>query len=195
MWYLNRENLHGKQILELGSGTGLPGILAAACGASVLLTDDEEAEPVIKNARLSLEACNPVTWQHTRLESDLSHFENVSISSSSVLPLSWGTTSAQILLEYQNRPFPDLIIAADCFYDNKEDFDAVFATLDYFFDKNPNCIFITSYQVRSINTDIDRNAKKWGFKTSRISLDGDFSFPQNKYDFIQEVQLIRISPK
>lgn len=187
--------MHGRQILELGSGTGLPGILAAACGASVLLTDDEEADSVLKNARISLKANDPVTWTHTSLESGIpqTQLEIVSLSSSSVLPLSWGSISAPILLEYHKRPFPDLIIAADCFYDNKEDFDSVFATLEYFFDKNPSCSFITTYQVRSINTDIHRHAKKWGFRTEQIALDGDFSFPHDKYEFVQEVQLILIT--
>ncbi|PSN43688.1 hypothetical protein C0J52_19462 [Blattella germanica] len=40
-WFLweHRRELAGKHILELGSGTALPGILAAKCGAAVTLTD------------------------------------------------------------------------------------------------------------------------------------------------------------
>ena len=34
-----RQSLQGKRILELGSGTSLPGILASKCGATVTLSD------------------------------------------------------------------------------------------------------------------------------------------------------------
>ena len=34
-----REDLHGKNVLELGSGTGLPGIVAATKGATLMQTD------------------------------------------------------------------------------------------------------------------------------------------------------------
>ena len=37
------ESLAGKRILELGAGTGLPGIVAASLGARVVQTDREEA--------------------------------------------------------------------------------------------------------------------------------------------------------
>ena len=36
---MHRLLLQGRQVLELGSGTGLPGMLAAAFGAHVIMTD------------------------------------------------------------------------------------------------------------------------------------------------------------
>lgn len=199
LWHLNREELEGKQILELGCGTGLPGILAAACGASVLLTDDEEADSVMRNVQISLMTNNPVTWkvQSANNEGE-ENLDRVFISSSKVLPYSWGSFSPKFLLEFCNRPWPDLIIAADCFYDNKSDFDAVFATLDYLFAKNPNCYFLTTYQVRSSNTNLDRYIQKWGFNRQTIPLfsssPSEFSFPIDKYSFTQDIELILITP-
>ncbi|KAL1484685.1 hypothetical protein MTO96_032441 [Rhipicephalus appendiculatus] len=38
LWF-NREHIKGKRILEIGAGTGLPGILAALLGARVTLSD------------------------------------------------------------------------------------------------------------------------------------------------------------
>ena len=199
LWYLNREYLEGKQVIELGCGTGLPGILAAACGASVLLTDDEEADSVMRNTKVSLMTNNPVTWTTKSLLSvEDETIDRTFLSSSKVIPHSWGSFSSQLLLEFCTRTWPDLIIAADCFYDNKCDFDAVFATLDYFFTKNPNCYFLTTYQVRSSNTNLDRYIQKWGFKRENIALTGhtsdDFNFPFYKYSFSQEVELIKICP-
>lgn len=41
--------LPGKKILEVGSGTSLPGIVAAKCGAIVTLTDDPTIPGTIKH--------------------------------------------------------------------------------------------------------------------------------------------------
>lgn len=197
IWYLNRSYLEGKRVIELGCGTGLPGILAAACGASVLLTDDEEADLVLRNVKVSLMTNNPATWTLRTAENE--SIDRVFLSSSKVLPLSWGSFSPQLLLEFANNTWPDLIIAADCFYDNKSDFDAVFATLDYFFGKNPQCYFLTTYQVRSTNTNLDRYVQKWNFLMETIPLASSptsaFDFPTAKYSFSQEIELIKITPR
>jgi len=198
LWYMNRHMLQGRQILELGCGTGLPGLVAAACGASVLLTDDEDVDIALKNARVSLLTNNPVTWTRQKLENQATPptSEPIFLSSSKIAPFTWASFSPQFLMEYCERKWPDLIIAADCFYDNAESFDAIFATLDFFFTKNPACTFITSYQVRSSHKSLHRLAARWGFKSRNIGLDSDagFSFPHHKYDFSQDIQLLEISP-
>lgn len=185
--------------MELGCGTGLPGILAAGCGASVLLTDDEEADSVLRNVKISLMTNNPVTWTTRSLGAlHQANIDRVFISSSKVIPHSWGSFSPQLLLEFEQRNWPDLILAADCFYDNKSDFDAVFATLDYFFGKNPNCYCLITYQVRSSNTNIDRYIQKWGFSSETIPLtpssSSQFEFPVDKYSFSHEIEIIKIFP-
>lgn len=83
-------DLSGKRVLELGSGTGVGGLTAAACGASVCLTDRSPA-------MLSLIESNAAA---NGLE------ERVR-----VCPLSWGCPydTAEIL---EHGPF-DLIIGSD----------------------------------------------------------------------------------
>jgi hypothetical protein len=208
MWYLNRPQLQGKAVLELGCGTGLPGLVAASCGASCLLTDDEDALPVLKNTRVVLMTNNPVhyyTFSATGGDTNplqLS-FEPIFLSSSKVAPFSWASFSPSFISSFYSQDgsqatWPDLIIAADCFYDNSSSYDSIFATLDFFFTKHPGCKFITTYQVRSSQRSLQWLAtKKWGFKVRSIPTDGSdngFCFPQEKYDILQQVQLIEISP-
>ena len=194
-----KQSWQGKEILELGCGTGLPGLLCAACGASVLLTDDEDSEIALKNARVSLLTNNPVLWSHMKAENEhAARVDPIFLSSSKVVSFTWGSFSPQLLLEYCERKWPDYIIAADCFYDNRDAYDAVFATLHYFFSKNPSCSFITAYQVRSSShKNLHRLAQKWGFNSRIIDTEQDapgFSFPHEKYGFSQEIRLLEIFP-
>ncbi|KAJ7179421.1 putative methyltransferase-domain-containing protein [Mycena filopes] len=81
-------SLHGKNILELGSGTGLVGLVAAMLGGTVTLTDQA---PLIRIMRQNVEI------------NKLSHTCTVS-------ELNWGEPiPAEI-------PRPDVILAADCVY-------------------------------------------------------------------------------
>lgn len=153
----------------------------------------------MRNVKVSLMTNNPITWTTRSLaDENQANIDRVFLSTSKVIPHSWGSFSPQLLLEFEQRSWPDLILAADCFYDNKSDFDAVFATLDYFFSKNPNCYCLTTYQVRSSNTNLDRYVQKWGFSSETISLTSSpssrFEFPADKYSFSQEIEIIKIFP-
>ncbi|KAH7944318.1 hypothetical protein HPB52_018235 [Rhipicephalus sanguineus] len=53
LWF-NREHIKGKRILEIGAGTGLPGILAALLGARVTLSDSSPLG--LKNCQRNVEA-------------------------------------------------------------------------------------------------------------------------------------------
>lgn len=198
LWHINKEGLQGRQIIELGCGTGLPGLVSASCGASVLLTDDSSSETVLKNTRVSLMTNNPVKWNRISLKNEENHkIEPIFLSQSKVLPLTWGCVSPDLLLEFNRRDWPDLIIAADCFYDNSSSHDSVFATLDYFFNKKPSCKFLLSHQVRSNTGHLTRLAEKWGFQYRKIAIDGSdvsgFKFPEEKYHISQEILLFEFS--
>lgn len=59
------EDFRGRRALELGAGTGLPGIVAAALGASVVQTDNEEL--VLHLARRNA-GSNDVAIEHRRAD-------------------------------------------------------------------------------------------------------------------------------
>jgi len=98
----------GKQVLELGTGTGIGGIAAAVCGAKqVIVTDLPEA----------LERCraNIIRNKDALLGRAIK-----------ALPLDWGSESFPDLFsqhtDVKNKPggktltYPDLILIADCVY-------------------------------------------------------------------------------
>ncbi|KAI0959386.1 hypothetical protein AcW1_004223 [Taiwanofungus camphoratus] len=83
-----RGSLKGKSVLELGSGTGLVGLVAGVLGASVCITDQAPLLDIMsRNVSMN----------------DLA-------SSVFVAELNWGEQLQQ------NIPRPDLILAADCVY-------------------------------------------------------------------------------
>ncbi|KAI9063383.1 hypothetical protein FKP32DRAFT_1592443 [Trametes sanguinea] len=87
--YISRRgSLQGKNVLELGSGTGLVGLVAGKLGARVWITDQAPLLGIMK--------------------------QNVSLngldSCVSVAELNWGEPIPESL------PKPDLILAADCVY-------------------------------------------------------------------------------
>ncbi len=54
--FANRDKLRGRHVLELGSGCGLCGLLAAQLGEAVTLTDYND--DVLRNLRLTLQTAN-----------------------------------------------------------------------------------------------------------------------------------------
>jgi predicted nicotinamide N-methyase len=83
-------NLRGAQVVELGAGTGMAGVMAARLGAHVTLTDLPHVLPNLqKNVDLNAATCGD--------------------GSLTVAPLRWG-----ILEDATMRP--DFVIAADCVY-------------------------------------------------------------------------------
>jgi predicted nicotinamide N-methyase len=105
-----REQLPAMRVLELGSGTGIGGLTAAAAGANVLLTDGD-------NGTLSLLEANVQRNVEANLFAQLP----------SVCRLQWG--DARDLEEARASGPYDLIIGADIVYD-PDAFDVLLESLE-----------------------------------------------------------------
>lgn len=147
--WARRESLAGKRILELGSGTSLPGILAAKCRAHVTLSDC---------------ATLPKTLSHIHrccVLNDLTPGVDINI-----IGLTWGLLPEAIF----NIGSLDLIIASDCFYDPSV-FEEILVTVSFLLEKNPLCKFIFTYQERSSDWSIENLLRKWELNISSINID------------------------
>lgn len=90
-----RLDVRGRTVVELGAGTGVCGIMAAAVGAVVTTTDREELIPVLERNALLNEKC----------------IAESGTGSVEVVEYKWGDKK-----RLKNRTF-DFIMAADCIYD------------------------------------------------------------------------------
>ncbi|XP_073103207.1 uncharacterized protein [Elaeis guineensis] len=153
-------------IIELGAGTSLPGLVAAKVGANVILTDNAAREEVLKNMRqickLNKVNCN-------------------------ILGLTWGQWDAPIFDLH-----PQIVLGADVFYDTT-DFDDLFATVTFLLQNSPGSVFITAYHNRSGHHLIEFLMVKWGLKCSKL-LDGFSIMPPCKGASLQgNIQLVEIA--
>uniref|UniRef100_A0A8C6NWM0 Methyltransferase 23, arginine n=1 Tax=Nothobranchius furzeri TaxID=105023 RepID=A0A8C6NWM0_NOTFU len=121
--WTHRDDLTGRTVLELGAGVSLPGVLAALCGAQVILTDSLDKPLCLENCKRSC---------------DTNGLQNIT-----VLGLSWGEVSPDLLL----LPKLDIILGSDVFYD-PVDFEDILVTFVCLLRKNPKAQFWTTYQVR-----------------------------------------------
>lgn len=150
-WFLwpRRDALQGKRILELGSGTSLPGILAAKVGAHVTLSDCATLAKTLTHIR---RCC---------VLNDLSPGIDIQ-----VIGLSWGQLTDNV---FNIGPL-DLIIGSDCFYDPTV-FEDILVTVSFLLERNPLARFIFTYQERSADWSIENLLKKWDLKCSAIDFE------------------------
>ena len=111
-------------LLEIGAGVGLPSIVAALLGFQKVIISDRENEPKIGEI----------------IKKNIIH-NNIN-NNCSIKSISWG--NIEII---ETLPIIDIILGSDVFY-SSEDFDIVLFTISKIFEKNPNCIFLTTYQER-----------------------------------------------
>ncbi|NXS03650.1 MET23 protein, partial [Oxylabes madagascariensis] len=93
--WAHRRSLPGQRVLEIGAGVSLPGVVAARCGARVILSDSEELPQCLQRCRSSC------------LANRLPHVP--------VLGLTWGRVSPELL---SLAPI-DVILGSDVFFDPK----------------------------------------------------------------------------
>jgi predicted nicotinamide N-methyase len=139
IWITWREFAAGKSVLELGAGTALPGLVAAALGARVILTDRSDATEVLANCERCVDI-NGLQEQCT------------------VMPLNWGEFSAATIADSLR---PDVLLGADVFF-HPPDFESIIATACFFMRRNPDCVFVTTYQQRDASATIKLLLRDWG---------------------------------
>ncbi|KAK8934158.1 hypothetical protein KSP39_PZI014935 [Platanthera zijinensis] len=161
-----RSRFSGKNVVELGAGTSLPGLVAAKIGADVVLTDDFHKHEVLENIR---RICN------------------LNKLDCKIVGLTWGEWDAS-LFELQ----PHIILGADVLYDST-DFDDLFATVAFLLQNSRECVFITTYHNRSGHHLIEFLMVKWGLKCLKL-LDGFSFIPAYKASSLQgNIQLVEIA--
>ncbi|XP_042576809.1 methyltransferase-like protein 23 isoform X1 [Cyprinus carpio] len=151
VWRARRELQH-KTVLELGAGVSLPGVVAAKCGARVILSDSAELPLCLRNCRRSC---------------DVNQLPNVP-----VIGLTWGQVSPELL----SLPPVDVILGSDVFYE-PEDFEDVLVTVSFIVRRNPHAQLWTTYQERSADWSIDALLLKWDLKCINVPLE---TFDANK---------------
>ncbi|XP_055753691.1 histone-arginine methyltransferase METTL23-like isoform X1 [Salvelinus fontinalis] len=144
--WTHREELTHKTVLELGAGVSLPGVVAAKCGAQVILSDSAELPLCLENCRRTCE---------------VNELPNVL-----VVGITWGEVSPDLLL----LPPLDIILGSDVFYE-PEDFENVLVTISFLLRKNPKAQFWTTYQERSADWSIEALLHKWNLKCLNIPLE------------------------
>nr|XP_033816995.1 methyltransferase-like protein 23 [Geotrypetes seraphini] len=144
VWFHRRE-LTGKKVLEIGAGASLPGVVAAKCGAEVILSDHAELPQCLENCRQSCQMNG--------------------ILGVPVTGFTWGDISPDLLAQ----PPLDIILGSDVFYE-PEDFEDVLSSVYFLMEKNSKAQFWTSYQVRSANWSIEDLLYKWDLKCVHVPL-------------------------
>nr|XP_023994594.1 LOW QUALITY PROTEIN: methyltransferase-like protein 23 [Salvelinus alpinus] len=144
--WTHREELMRKTVLELGAGVSLPGVVAAKCGAQVILSDSAELPLFLENCRRTCE---------------VNELPNVL-----VVGITRGEVSPDLLL----LPPLDIILGSDVFYE-PEDIENVLVTISFLLEKNPEAQFWTTYQERSADWSIEALLHKWNLKCLNIPLE------------------------
>ncbi|KAI3461790.1 hypothetical protein Pfo_018453 [Paulownia fortunei] len=147
-----KSRFSGANVVELGAGTSLPGLVAAKVGADVTLTDDANRSEVLDNMR---RVCN------------------INDLKCRVLGLTWGIWDAPVFSLH-----PNVILGADVLYYTSA-FDDLFATVTFLLQKCPNSVFITTYHNRSGHHLIEFLMEKWCLKCTKL-LDGFSFMPSHK---------------
>jgi len=150
-WYLwlRQDEIKGKKVLELGSGTALPGLLCAKFGADkVFLTDDAWQENTLKNIREAVKI------------NQFSESDKVLVEG-----LTWGDYTEE-LFDIASSDL-DFIIGSDLFFD-PEVFEPLLITISYLLEQKPDTEVLIAVQERSSDWSIEELLIKWRLKCCYI---------------------------
>ncbi|XP_053208580.1 histone-arginine methyltransferase METTL23-like [Panonychus citri] len=169
----HRSQFAGKRILELGSGTGLCGIVGALLGAKLIVTDSHLARQ--KSSLLDVNIL-----QNNLIIGTDDSIEDIDPKVIHIFPLTWGRFTGVFF----KIPLIDAIIASDCFYD-PNDFEDILMTLAYFMTRNPETVCYTTYQVRNSSWNIECVMKRWNLHCECVHVDyedddGDYDQSQGQ---------------
>eukprot|EP01043_Picozoa_sp_COSAG02_P045471 COSAG02_NODE_4158_length_5692_cov_2.326541_1_plen_320_part_00 len=129
-WLCSHPNVvRGLSVLELGCGTGLTALTAAALGAREVIATDMD-ESALRLAQDNFEA--HATWleqcPHRVCSPDLSRYR-------------WGSALPPTLQSWQDRAAAhsdgSVVLAADVLYDNDETFGSLLSTLSFLLPQSP----------------------------------------------------------
>lgn len=156
----------GKTVLELGSGTGICGIVAAKVGCSrVYLTDNKfDSQQSVDLCKENLELNN--------VQADL-------------LPLDWSACLDELVL-----PKVDCLIGSDCFYD-EADFENLLCTISLLLGNATDpkkATFYLAHQLRSTKHSIECLIKKWKLTCRRIPFQSQSSQSDRQVIEIYEIK-------
>ncbi|XP_019499823.1 PREDICTED: methyltransferase-like protein 23 isoform X3 [Hipposideros armiger] len=146
-----------EDVCRIGAGASLPGIVAAKCGAEVILSDSSE-----------LPHCLEICRQSCQMNA---------LPQVPVVGLTWGHVSQDLLA----LPSQDIILASDVFFE-PEDFEDILTTVYFLMQKNPKVQLWSTYQVRSADWSLEALLYKWDMKCIHIPLE---SFDADKEDIAE----------
>lgn len=150
-WYLwlKQEDIKDKTVLELGSGTALPGLLCAKFGAKkVFLTDDFWQENTLKNIDEAVKINDLTDTNHVQVHG-----------------LTWGEYTKELFDICDSKL--DYIIGSDLFYDPQV-FEPLLITISFLLESHPQAQVLIAVQERSNNWSIEELLIKWKLKCSYI---------------------------
>lgn len=149
VFYYISDQFVGKSVLELGSGTGIVGIVSAKAGAQTVITDSDKYDDCLELCRQNVD------------------INGVKDNVKDIVALNWGQFDEQLI----RMPAFDFILSSDCFY-NENDFEDIVSSVSFLIDKHPErqTIFYTTYEERNSDWSIECLLDRWHLKCRYISL-------------------------
>lgn len=156
----------GKQILELGAGMGLAGVVAGVLGASGVFLTDGDSES-LSNMRANIQRNSSLVPSSTNIQ---------------CLQLKWGSRIGEFKAKC-NLPTPaglfDLVMGSDIIY-VETILEPLFQTVDALL--SPSGSFVLAYARRNVKIDlVFQTADRFGFQwTEPTSSEGCFVFQRRR---------------